>query len=1068
MKKWLLLVLFALAVGVRAAPLWQIGGEGEGNAGLALAPGHFDSYRNDGYFVVGSSEAKLDWPYVHPGPDDGWAGGGEHTFTVVFGLAAAGASGDCKLTLDLLDTHYRSPPRLRIDINGQPFERELPVGGNGDAVRGLLAHGKPHRLEVVFPATLLKAGTNQVNLTTLAGSWMLYRRVALEGPSELKLAPVANATALLQEARRTPGQVEQVIVVFKTHFDIGYTDLASNVINRYRTTMIDKALDIIDASRARPQNEQFVWTVPGWPLQQILWPGQTPERRARVLRALKEGRLAVHALPFSLETESLDVEDIVRGLHFSADLARENGLPLPRAAKMTDVPEHTWAMATILKHAGIDFLHIGCNGGSAYPRVPPLFWWEGPDGSRLLTAYSINYGTNLRPPRNWPHRTWLAMLMTGDNHGPPSPQEVDAVLQRAARELPGVKIKFGRLEDFADAILAEKPELPVVRADMPDTWIHGLMAMPQDSQLARDVRPLEPALELLDTQLHAAGLNPPPVKRLLADAFEHSLLYGEHTWGLFGSSPGGFWYGEDWKQARAAGKYTRFERSFDDHRDYIRRTAQFVTNALAERLTLLAQNVAVEGRRIVVFNPLPWPRSALVAAQVPGPLGPLTDCATGQTVPIEATGGTSVRFLAADVPANGYKTFTLPAQSQREPGSSASPFSGQTLENEFFKLTFDTARGGIASLVEKQTGRELVATQDARALGEYLFEQFDAEHVRGFLKTYPRGSGGWVANDFGKPNLPGTNVLRYAAVTLTNCTLSIQHGTLADVATLQCADATPLAKAVALRVTLERGTPSVDLEWSVVEKTPNPVPEGGWLCLPFALAQPHFQIGRPGSLIDPARDIVAGANRYLMAVASGVTITGDDGFGVGVCALDAPLMSFGEPGLWKFDYDFVPQRARVFINLHNNEWNTNFPLWQEGSWRSRVRLWVVRRGGDAEQNLLTPAWEARLPLLTAYAVGPRGKQPVSASGLTLSRRGILVTAFGGDLYGAQTLLRLWEQAGKAGDCVVQLPAGCPAAQALPVNLRGEPAGAPLPIRNHAFTVHLDAFAPASFVLEGLR
>ena len=133
-----------------------------------------------------------------------------------------------------------------------------------------------------------------------------------------------------------------------------------------------------------------------------------------------------------------------------------------------------------------------------------------------------------------------------------------------------------------------------------------------------------------------------------------------------------------------------------------------------------------------------------------------------------------------------------------------------------------------------------------------------------------------------------------------------------------------------------------------------------------------------------------------------------------------------------------------------------------------MRLWVVRRGGDAEQNLLTPAWEARLPLLTAYAVGPRGKQPVSASGLTLSRRGILVTAFGGDLYGAQTLLRLWEQAGKAGDCVVQLPAGCPAAQALPVNLRGEPAGAPLPIRNHAFTVHLDAFAPASFVLEGLR
>ena len=41
--------------------------------------------------------------------------------------------------------------------------------------------------------------------------------------------------------------VEEVIVVFKTHFDIGYTDMASNVVQRYRTTMIDQALEVVDA-----------------------------------------------------------------------------------------------------------------------------------------------------------------------------------------------------------------------------------------------------------------------------------------------------------------------------------------------------------------------------------------------------------------------------------------------------------------------------------------------------------------------------------------------------------------------------------------------------------------------------------------------------------------------------------------------------------------------------------------------------------------------------------------------------------------------------------------------------
>ena len=57
------------------------------------------------------------------------------------------------------------------------------------------------------------------------------------------LAAFAGAPAA---ADPPPAKVEQVIVVFKTHFDIGYTDLARNVVKRYRTSMIDKALDVCD------------------------------------------------------------------------------------------------------------------------------------------------------------------------------------------------------------------------------------------------------------------------------------------------------------------------------------------------------------------------------------------------------------------------------------------------------------------------------------------------------------------------------------------------------------------------------------------------------------------------------------------------------------------------------------------------------------------------------------------------------------------------------------------------------------------------------------------------------
>ena len=134
--------------------------------------------------------------------------------------------------------------------------------------------------------------------------------------------------------------LDQVVVVFKTHFDIGYTDLASNVVQRYRTTMIDQALAVVDQNRDLPPAQQFVWTIPGWPMARILddWPGQTPDRQRRVMDAFKQGRFAVHALPFSTHTESLEPEDLVRGLGFASRLTREAHLELPRQIQQQGQP----------------------------------------------------------------------------------------------------------------------------------------------------------------------------------------------------------------------------------------------------------------------------------------------------------------------------------------------------------------------------------------------------------------------------------------------------------------------------------------------------------------------------------------------------------------------------------------------------------------------------------------------------------------------------------------------------------------------------------------------------------
>ncbi len=378
----------------------------------------------------------------------------------------------------------------------------------------------------------------------------------------------------------TSAEIREVIITFKTHFDIGYTDLPNAIVQRYRTTMIDQALDVVDRNRGLPAEQQFVWTIPGWPMSKIVedWPGQTPDRQRRILQAVKDGRFVVHGLPFTLHTELLEPEDLVRGLGYASRLSRELGLPLPRDAKMTDVPSHSWILPTLLRHAGIDFLHLGCNSASSSPEVPLLFWWEGPDGSRLLTMYSAaGYGTGLVPPADWPYRTWLVVQHTGDNHGPPTPDEVKQLLAEAAQKLPGVKIRIGRLSDFADAIIAEKAEIPVVRGDMPDTWIHGPMCDPAGAKIARNLRPAMGTVESLTTLLDIWGrpvLNT-DCDRLITHAREESLLYGEHTWGgalswvtKYGKDIK--WdYGDAWKADRAAGRFSKLEKSWAEHTRYI-------------------------------------------------------------------------------------------------------------------------------------------------------------------------------------------------------------------------------------------------------------------------------------------------------------------------------------------------------------------------------------------------------------------------------------------------------------------------------------------------------------------
>ena len=181
--------------------LFQIGQSDNNTAEFALGPdqshGYSTTFARELIYIPGHSDPKQDWPYIHPGPADAWAGSKSHTASIVFGVAPAPEEGTCTLHFDLVDTHSNQPPRLHIKVNGTLFERQLPRGAGDASAFGKVEQGRECRVSVEFPVRLLKTGTNTITITNERGSWFLYDCLWLTTPEAVRLGTLTEANELL-------------------------------------------------------------------------------------------------------------------------------------------------------------------------------------------------------------------------------------------------------------------------------------------------------------------------------------------------------------------------------------------------------------------------------------------------------------------------------------------------------------------------------------------------------------------------------------------------------------------------------------------------------------------------------------------------------------------------------------------------------------------------------------------------------------------------------------------------------------------------------------------------------
>jgi len=337
---------------------------------------------------------------------------------------------------------------------------------------------------------------------------------------------------------------KEVLIIFKTHLDIGYTDYAKNVISRYLDDYIPNAIRV--GNELKGTDTPFVWTVGSWMINEAL----KYDKEGVVEKAINDGILNWHALPFTTHTELMSKKLFKYGMSISKKLDERFGRKTI-AAKMTDVPGHTIGICPMLQEEGVNFLHIGVNPATPLPPVPPIFKWKLRD-SEITVMYQGDYG---EAADFGDFVVYFAH--TNDNLGPQSADEVIKIYEQIGEEYPDCVLKAATLNDVAEKI-ATLENLPVVENEIGDTWIHGAATDPQ--KLSRYKRILR-YIEENDVDV---------------DFTDNLLLVPEHTWGLNVRNEFPDMENFTHEEMENAPNKARIEKSWTEQRKYVEDTEKLL------------------------------------------------------------------------------------------------------------------------------------------------------------------------------------------------------------------------------------------------------------------------------------------------------------------------------------------------------------------------------------------------------------------------------------------------------------------------------------------------------------
>jgi alpha-mannosidase len=382
---------------------------------------------------------------------------------------------------------------------------------------------------------------------------------------------------------------------------------------------------------------------------------------------------------------------------------------------------YNWQLPQIYKRSGIDyFVTQKLLWAHEFTRFPyRLFWWQAPDGSRLLTYFPSDYANQIDPqkmardsatygPMLWqfdggkdsaPAGSLDMMYLygVGDHGGGPTRLDLDTAVRWQKSDLVYPKLNFSTAAQYFADLEKHKSELKI------PTWDGELYF-----QYHRGVQTTQAEEKRGNRRNEELALNAEKVVAI-------ETLFGA-TWPQQN-------FDTVWKDIL----FNQFHDILPGsgiHINYVDAARRYSVAVRIDRdmirlgLNDIASRVKSDGVSVLVFNPLSWARTDEVEADIQLPAeirhfrleeanGPVAFAIVSSN---HENNWMRLRLLARNVPATGYKLIrVVPEKTAPEAAQGTVIATADSLENEFLRLKLDSKTGCITSLFDKRSHTEALA-----------------------------------------------------------------------------------------------------------------------------------------------------------------------------------------------------------------------------------------------------------------------------------------------------------------------------------------------------------------------